>query len=145
MAIANRTDPYHSFNFLIEIKGLVVGGFSEVTGLQMEVEIQDYREGGENGFIHKLWGPTRYTSNLVLKRGLTDMDTLWRWCHEVAQGIINRRDLSIILLDDVREEKARWNFAGAYPMRWTGPELRAGTAAVALETLELVHQGFSKA
>lgn len=145
MVVGNRTDPYLAFNFLVEIKGLVVGGFAEVTGLQMEVEVQDYREGGENEFIHKFWGPTRYAANLVLKHGLTDANTLWGWCQEVAQGIINRRDISIILRDSVGEEKARWNFSRAYPVRWTGPELRASTTAVAMETLELVHQGFSKA
>ena len=66
-----RNDPYLGFNFLVEIEGLVVGGFSEVTGLQIETVLETYREGGVNEFEHKLAGPTRYPSNLILKRGLT--------------------------------------------------------------------------
>src|SRR5262249_45696672 len=57
-----RRDPYLGYNFAVEIEGLVAGGFSEVTGLAVEVETQDYREGGVNGFIHKRAGPARYAS-----------------------------------------------------------------------------------
>ncbi len=145
MTQGNRTDPYLTFNFLVEVGGLVVGGFSEVSGLQMEIETQDYREGGVNEYIHKLWGPARFPANLSLKRGLIDSDSLWSWCQDVAQRTIVRRNVSIVLLDSTGEEKARWNFKDAYPVRWTGPDLRAGTAAVALETLDLTHRGFSKA
>jgi phage tail-like protein len=109
------------------------------------METQDYREGGVNEYLHKLAGPTRYPSNLVLKRGLTDAETLWHWQQEVMQGPISRKNGSIMLLNSAGEETWRWNFIGAYPVRWVGPELRAGTAEVAVETLELVHQGLTKA
>lgn len=145
MAVGHRQDPYLTFNFLVEIQGLVVGGFSEVSGLQVEIEVEDYREGGLNDYIHKLAGPTRYPSNLVLKHGLTDVDGLWKWQREVTQGVIKRKNGSIVLLDSDREERWRWNFSGAYPVRWVGPELRAGTADVAVETIELVHRGLTKA
>ena len=144
MALGARTDPYSAFNFLVEIDGLVVGGFSEVTGLQVEIEVHDYREGGLNDYIHRLAGPARYPTNLVLKRGVVDTDTLWSWQRDVTQGIIERRDGSIVLLDDTRQEVVRWNFTGAYPVRWNGPELRAGSSAVAIETLELAHHGLSR-
>jgi phage tail-like protein len=145
MAVAGRHDPYLAFNFLVEVEGLVIGGFSEVTGLQSEIEFYDHREGGVNEYIHKLWGPTRYTVNLILKHGLTDTDTLWRWYQGVTHGAVVRKNLSLMLLDAGGEERARWNVAGAYPVRWIGPELRAGTAAIAIETLELVHRGIEKA
>ena len=145
MAVGDRADPYLAFNFVIELEGIVVGGFTEVSGLQVEVETQDYREGGVNEYLHKLAGPTRYPSNLVLKRGLTDAETLWNWQQEVLQGPIGRKNGSIMLLNSAGEETWRWNFIGAYPVRWVGPELRAGTAEVAVETLELVHQGLTKA
>jgi phage tail-like protein len=141
MAVGDRKDPYLAFNFLVEIKGLTVGGFTEVTGLQVEVEIHDYREGGVNEYIHRLAGPTRYPSNLILKHGLTDVEELWKWHQEVRQGKFKRKNVSIMLLDSAREEQRRWNFAQACPVRWVGPELRAGTAEVAVETLELVHRG----
>jgi phage tail-like protein len=143
MAVGDRVDPYLSFHFLVEIEGLVIGGFNEVTGLTVEVEIEEYREGGLNAYVHKLAGPTRYPNNLVLKHGLTDSDTLWNWHQDVASGNIRRRNGSIILLDSAGEEQWRWNFVDAYPVRWVGPDLRAGSAEVAIETLELVHRGLS--
>ena len=143
MALRNCRDPYLTFNFVVEFgpTNLEVGGFTEVTGLQAEIEVQDYREGGLNGYIHKLPGPVRYPSNLVLKRGLADREILWEWCMGTLQGLIERYNITIKLLDRNREEKRRWEFAQAYPVRWTGPDLRAGTAEVAIETLELAHQG----
>ena len=143
MAVGDRVDPYLSFHFLVEIEGLVIGGFNEVTGLTVEVEIEEYREGGLNAYVHKLAGPARYPNNLVLKHGLTDSDTLWNWHQGVASGNIQRRNGSIILLDSAGEEQWRWNFVDAYPVRWVGPDLRAGSAEVAIETLELVHRGLS--
>jgi phage tail-like protein len=142
MALSGRTDPFLAYNFLVEIRSVIVGGFSEVTGLQREIEVQEYREGGVNEYVHKLYGPTRYPSNLVLKRGLTDID-LWSWHEAVALGLIQRLSGSIVLQDAAGGEKWRWDFRDAYPVRWTGPELRAGAAAVAVETLELVHRGLS--
>lgn len=145
MAVGDRTDPYLSLNFLVEIEGLVTGGFNEVTGLTLEVEVEEYREGGLNAYVHKLAGPARYPNNLVLKHGLTHSDTLWSWHQGVARGNIQRKNGSIMLLDSAGEEQWRWNFVDAYPVRWVGPDLRAGSAEVAIETLELVHRGLSKA
>lgn len=123
----------------------MVAGFSEVTGLQVETEVQDYREGGLNDFMHKLAGPTRYPSNLVLKHGITDKRELWKWHQDVAHGKVERKNGSIVLLDAAGEEMWRWNFEGAYPVRWNGPDLRANTAEVAVETLEMVHRGIKLA
>jgi phage tail-like protein len=139
-----RNDPYASFNFLVEIEGLVVGGFTDVTGLDVETEVFEYREGGLNEFVHKLPGLTRYPSNLVLRHGLTDVGTLWDWHQSVIQGDVQRKNGSIYLLDRLRLPAMWWNFTGAYPVRWQGPELRAGSNAVAVEAVELVHQGISK-
>ena len=145
MAVGERKDPYLAFNYLVEIDGVVRAGFSEVTGLQAEVEVKDYREGGVNEYMHRLPGPIRYPSNLILKYGLTDDDELWTWHQDVTQGKIERKNGSVVLLDNAHEEKRRWDFVQAYPVRWSGPELRAGTAGVAVETLELAHNGLMKA
>lgn len=139
-----RNDPYTAFNFLVEIEGLLVGGFSEVTGLQIETEVEEYREGGRNGYIHKLAGPTRYPANLVLKHGLTDIESLWSWHQEIVKGNIERKNGTIYLLDRRQLPAMWWDFKGAYPVKWTGPELRADANNVAVETVELVHQGISK-
>lgn len=141
MVTGSRADPYLGFNFLVEIESLVVGGFSEVSGLQTEIQTEDYREGGVNEYGHKLAGPTNYPANLSLKHGLTAADALWSWHLEIIQGVIQRRNLSIILLDSAGREVRRWNFAQAYPVAWTGPQLTADSPQVAVESLELAHRG----
>ncbi len=143
MAAGDRKDPYLGFNFLVEIGGQVAGGFSEVTGLQVEVETEDYREGGRNEYVHRLAGPVKYSANLVLKHGITASDDLWRWHQDVRQGKIQRQNVSIILLDSTQEEKRRWEFEAACPVKWVGPDLRAGQAEVAVESVELVHRGLT--
>lgn len=141
MATGDRKDPYLAYNFAIEIEGVLVAGFSDVSGLQVEAEVQEYREGGVNEFIHKRAGPIRYPSNLVLKRGISDVAGLWAWYCDVMQGKIQRKNLSIILRNSAQEEKKRWDFLKAYPVKWTGPELKATASEVAVESVELAHQG----
>jgi phage tail-like protein len=139
-----RNDPYAAFNFLVEIEGLLVGGFSEVSGLQIESATEDYREGGRNDYVHKLPGPTRYAQNLVLKRGLTDIDTLWAWQQDVASGKIERRNGTIYMLSRLGVPTMWWDFIEAYPVKWIGPQFRADANTLAFETIELVHKGLKK-
>jgi phage tail-like protein len=153
-----RFDPHLQCNFLVEIEGLLVGGFSNVSGLEYEVEYEEFREGGVNGYTHKLPSGIKYPQNLVLERGLTDLDFLSSWSlsllelplltadyqEKLAQGDVRRRDGSIYLLDNRRLPVMWWNFKGAYPVRWSGPRLQADTSTVAVETVELVHQGIVK-
>ena len=139
-----RKDPYMAFNFTVEIEGITVGGFSEVSGLQVETEVEDYREGGLNAYLHKLPGPTRYPANLTLKHGLMDLDTLWQWHAEITEGVVVRRNGTIYLLDHQQFPVMWWHFTKAYPVKWTGPDLQAGSNAVAVESLELVHCGLTK-
>jgi phage tail-like protein len=139
-----RNDPYMAFNYLVEIEGLIVGGFSEVSGLTVETEVFELREGGVNEYIHKLPGPTRNPTNLILRRGLTDIESLWSWHQSVTQGKVERKNGSIYLLDRQRLPAMWWNFSQAFPVRWQGPEFRASSNAIAVETVELVHKGISK-
>src|SRR5262245_66029230 len=81
-----RFDPYQAFNFLVEIEGVLAGSFSECTGLQVETEYFDFREGGLNDYVHRFAGPTKYPS-LILKHGLTQIDGLWNWHQQVTQGV----------------------------------------------------------
>jgi phage tail-like protein len=141
MATGDRKDPLLGFNFGVEVDGMLVAGFSEVSGLQSEAEIEEYREGGVNEYMHKRAGPIKYSANLVLKRGISDAAGLWSWYADVAQGKIQRKTVSIVLMDSACEERQRWNFRRAYPVRWVGPGLRAAAAEVAVETVELVHEG----
>jgi phage tail-like protein len=143
-ALGVRLDPYHGFNFFVEIDGLLAGGFREVRGLESSVEVKAYAEGGVNGFQHMLPGETRYP-NLVLSRGLTDLDTLWGWYDDVSQGVIKRRNLSILLLDARRLPAMWWDVRAALPIKWTGPALNASSGSeVVTESIELVHRGIVK-
>lgn len=137
-------DPFGGFMFRVEIAGITIAGFSEVSGLQAEIEVEDYREGGWNEYMHRLAGPTRYPNNLVLKHGITDVDELWAWHHKAAQGTIERKDVAIVLLDSMGAEAWRWTVSQACPVRWIGPDLRGNASEVAVETIELIHRGISK-
>jgi phage tail-like protein len=141
MVLGARVDPYLAFSFLVELDGLAAAGFNEVSGLAAELEVLDYREGGVNEYVHRLAGPVRHPSNLTLRRGLTADTDLWDWWTEVASGSIRRRNASVLLLAADRSIARRWEVVGAYPVRWSGPDLRAEGGAVAVETLELAHCG----
>jgi len=140
-------DPFHAFNFLIEIEGILVGGFSECSGLSVETEFYDYREGGRNEYMHRFIGPTKYQP-LILKHGLTLIDGLWSWHQDVTQGIdqgnFKRRNGTIYLLSKEKIPVIWWNFKEAFPYKWTGPEFRADSSNVAFESVELAHKGLAK-
>lgn len=135
-----KKDPTGSFRFWVEIDGLLVAGFTEVSGLQSEVEVEEFREGGVNEYVHMLPRITKYP-NIVLKRGVTSSDNLWSWYEKVTEGNINRKNGSIILLSQQGLELWRWNFFEAYPVKWVGPELKSSSSEVAVETLEITHKG----
>lgn len=143
MSNGKRNDPYLSFKFQLEIDDLIVAGFSDVTGLQVEIETEDYREGGVNDFVRKMPKVTKYPS-LILKRGITDSDVLWKWHRDAVDGNIKRKAGRIILYDFQGEEKWRWTFEEAFPVKWSGPDFKADGSAVAVESLELVHHGIKK-
>lgn len=115
--------------------------FTELSGLQVETEIFEYSEGGNNGFVHQLPGRTR-VSRLTLKQGMVASDELFRWYLDLAYGKkVDRRNISVVMFDEAGAELRRWNFLNAYPVRWVGPSLEAGSGSTAVETLELAHDG----
>ncbi len=136
------TDPLASYNFLIETGGILRAGFTECTGLGTETDAIDYREGNEDIRQRKLPG-LKKSGNVTLKRGVTVAQDFFEWRKSVMDGDIDRRDISIILLDEKRNEQVRYNLAAAWPVKWTGPELKAGANEVAVESIELVHEGVS--
>jgi phage tail-like protein len=145
MATASRTDPYGRFNFILQIDGITKAAFSEVSGLVTETEVVEYREGGDlPNTVRKLPGLTKY-SNIVLKRGITADTSLWTWRKTVIAGTVQRANGSVILLDASRNPVLRWNFRNAWPCKWEGPTLTAKSSDVAIETLELAHEGFDLA
>lgn len=119
---------------------MLVAGFSEVQGLDAQTEVEEYREGGLNSYVHRLPKGTRY-GTIVLRRGMSSSPELWSWYDQTANGVISRKNGSIILLKPNGGELCRWNFFGAFPVRWTGPSLNAASSDVAIESIELAHNG----
>lgn len=127
-------DPYKNFRFLVEIDGIVQGGFSEVSGFGSNVEVIEYREGGDAATVRKLPGKVSYP-DITLKWGITDSRELYDWHIAAVNGTIQRKNGSIILLDDTAQEKLRWNFFGAWPSKWDGADFNAKGNDVAIDTL----------
>jgi phage tail-like protein len=143
--MADRKDPFRGFNFKVEMDGVTKAGFQECSGLDASTDPVDYREGQEKGNIaRKLTGLNKH-ANIVLKRGVTDDHSLWDWRKKVIDGKTDRQHGSIVLCDEAGEEKVRWNFVEGWPTKWTGPSFNATNNAVAIETLEIVHEGLTKA
>jgi phage tail-like protein len=144
MAIGDRNDPYGGYNFLVEIDGITRAGFRECSGLDTSQDAGEYREGTDPLTVRKLPGLIKY-SNISLKRGITDDAELWEWRKTVMDGQVERKNMSIVLMNDAREEKLRWNLKNCWPTKWEGPSLNATSSDVAVETLEIAHEGLVKA
>jgi phage tail-like protein len=131
---------YSAYRFWVEIDKLAEAMFSECSGLQAETEVFEWEEGGLNSYKHRLPVRTKYP-NLVLKRGIATMK-LWEWYQQLINGTMERRNLAIVLYGYTGEPEVRWSVTGALPIKWTGPTFKSGAAEAAIETFELVHQGF---
>jgi phage tail-like protein len=140
MANASRNDPYGAFNFLVEIDGVAAAGFSECSGLSTETEVIEYREGGDRSGVRKLPGLTKYSA-IILKRGITANRDLWNWRKSVIDGVTDRRSGRIVILGEDRNPVATIRFFEGWPSKWEGPKLNAKSSEVAIETLEITHEG----
>jgi phage tail-like protein len=151
-----RLDPLLGHNFLVGLQDstgsppspttpsraseLAIASFSECTGLGATLDTEDQREGGRNSAVLKF--PTRTTwPPITLRRGVTVGSDLLDWLSGFTQGRGRRRDGTVILLDDRHEPSVVWCFQRGLPVRWTGPSLNAGRSEVAVESLEIVHEG----
>ena len=145
--MAVRDDPYGAFNFLVKLGDVggedqVVGGFSDVSGLGAEIVYAEYRNGNERvNHPRKIPTLTR-TSDVVLKRGVIGDLRLFTWFEDTSQGTIDRRTVTVTLLDENRSPVCHWVLQAAQPARWLGPSLSAkGGGEVAMEELHLVAEG----
>lgn len=136
-----RHDPYKNFNFRVEIDGVDAGQFTEVSGLAAEAEVIEYREGADKvTSSRKLPGRVRYP-NVTLRRGLTASRDLWEWWKTVRDGALERRTVVITLLNDAGEPLLRWRLREAWIATFVAPDLNAEGNDVAIETIELTHEG----
>ena len=138
-----RVDPFLNYNFHVEIDNIVRGAFQEASGLEATIDVVEYAEGGKNLTPLKLPGRTKY-ANIVLKWGMADDLDLYKWHRQTVLGTTDRRNGSIICLDRSGNEVARWNFFNAWPTKYTGPAFNAKGNDVAIETLELAHEGLDR-
>ena len=117
--------------------------FQAVSGLSVEYDVEEYKEGGENRFTHKLPGRTKYT-DLVLKRGMLTDSEVTKWCLAAFRDRdFKPADISVILMNEKGEPLRTWNVAHAIPKKWSVTDLNANDNAVVIETLELIYQYFT--
>jgi phage tail-like protein len=165
MAQYQRRDPLLTYNFQVSLldskdsggvglttvalstAGLrTMAAFSEVSGLEMSMEIEEHAVGGINDTMLKFPGRVKW-NNLVMKRGLLakrdplDKSDLWTWYESYLNGVGVRKDGIIVLLDEQRRPKVTWSFRRGLPIRWTGPSLNASQNQVAIESIEISHEG----
>jgi len=139
-----RIDPYKGYRFLVEIEGIQQAAFAECSGLGSEIEVVEYREGGEGSPVRKLPGRVRYP-DIILKWGVTDSRELYNWHLQLINGTLVRKSGSIVLLDDEGQPTVRWNFADAWPSKWEGPRLIARGNEVAIESMTLTCERLEQA
>ena len=143
MANDQRNDPFRAYNFVLEIDNIARGAFSEVGGLTAEGDSVDYREGSDlQSNVRKLIGLRKFT-NLTLKRGYTPDKSLWQWYTNVLNGIADRRNVTITLMNERREAVLRWHVENAWINKIEGPSFKAAGNDVAMESVELVHEGLT--
>ncbi len=143
MPTGERIDPYRSYNFQLEIDGVPLGAFSECSGLSAEGDTVDYREGTDKAAnVRKLVGLRKYT-NITLKRGYTQDKSLWSWFKNIVDGIPDRRDVTIVLMNEQRDPVLRWHAENAWINKIEAPTFNASGNEVAIESVELVHEGLT--
>lgn len=140
-----QNDPYRSYNFKLEIGGVAEGHFTECSGFSVKIEPIAYREAGNHQLVRHIPGPVDYTA-VTLKYGVTKSRELWDWLMKSAEGNVQRRNVSIVLLDSQGTgEVMRWNLFDAWPSEWQGAALNASEKALAIETLTLVFDRLERA
>ena len=134
------------FKFSMDMVG-EIGAFTECSGLSVDIEVEELKEGGQNQFVHKL--PSRMKwPNIVLKRGITDTNNLFDWFSKCSgdgfsnENTLKRSDGAIELVDSQGQPLRTWSFDGAFPVKWSGPTLAASSRDAATEQLEIAHHGF---
>lgn len=138
-----RNDPFSAFRFFISFDDIPRGGFSSCSGLQMETEVQDFVEGGVNSHSWKFATRSKQM-NLTLKRGIVNK-VLWDWYYDITVGKMRFQNVTIVVLDsEGKKPVMEFQVLQAFPVKWIGPELDAAQNNLAVETLELAHQGLNR-
>ena len=135
--------PYGKFRYKVEIDGLEAGGFSEVTGFDASIDVIEYREGDMVQTPLKIPGLKKY-GNITLKQGVTTSTVLYDWIIAGVNGAVERKTLTITLLDEEEAPAASWQVINAWPTKYTAPDFNATSSEVAIDTLEIAHEGMTR-
>ena len=135
--------PYGKFRYRVEIDGLDAGGFSEVTGFDASIDVMEYREGDMVQTPYKIPGLKRY-GNITLKKGLTDSLVMYEWLITGVDGPVDRKTITITSLDESEQPVASWQVINAWPVKYTAPDFNATSSEVAIETVEIAHEGMTR-
>jgi phage tail-like protein len=141
--MADRKDPMETYNFTVEIDGVVVAGFKELSGIESRIEVVDYREGADKASpVRKLPGKVSYP-NLVLRAGISQDKTLFDWHMDWVKGApsAKRKSIRIALLDRTGQVQLTWKIREAWPAAYIGPTFNAESSLAALQTFEIAHEG----
>jgi phage tail-like protein len=138
MALNDRLDPFRTFNFRLEIDDTTVAAFSEVEGLTSDGEVAEYRTGMDIPLTKRQLPGLRKYGPITLKRGMISDSTLWDWYRNIATGSADRRNGSVILMDESRNDVLRWHFLAGWPNKIEGPKLSAGGNEVAIESIQII-------
>ena len=128
--------------FIVQIEGMATGVFAEVSGIGIETEVLEFRDGGSSD-VRKLPGRTKWPP-IVLKRAFTEDTALYDWATmNAATGNVVKRSVIVTILDPNDKPIRRFHLENAWPAKWEGPTLKASGNEVAMETIELAHEGLS--
>jgi phage tail-like protein len=144
MPTGTRQDPYRAYNFKLQIQGVTEGHFTECSGLNARVRSIAYREAGTE-IVRKLPGPVEY-GDITLRYGLTRSAELWNWFMNVVKGKLERKNISIIMLDNDGVTTAmQWNLVDAWPSGWDGASFNAQGQEAAIESLTITFETLERA
>lgn len=135
--------PYGKFRYKVEIDGLEAGGFSEASGFDASIDVIEYREGDMVQTPMKLPGLKKY-GNITLKQGVADSMVMYEWMIAGVEGEVERKTITITILDETETATASWQVINAWPAKYTAPDFNALTSEVAIESLEIAHEGMTR-
>lgn len=138
------TYPFTRFKYKVEIPDVGEAGFSEVTGFDASIDVVEYRNGTDKPSTpRKLPGLRKY-SNITLKWGVTESMAVYEWLASWIEKQGERKDISVTLMDDEDADIATWTITAAWPMKYTAPEFNATSSEVAIESVEIAHEGLTR-
>lgn len=135
--------PHAKFRYRVEIDGLAAGGFSEVSGFDASIDVIEYREGDMVTTPMKVPGLKKY-GNITLKQGLVDSMVIYDWMMSGVNGAVDRKTITITLLDEEEGDAASWQVINAWPVKYTAPDFNATSSEIAVEQIEVAHEGMTR-